>query len=166
MWEKMVFPTKKMTCGCYRELSPALDPFFTLKYQPYQLFQKGPRSINEEFIPSPKIPMRTTRPHLSIYRPSPTTVSFTVSTASPHRTLTSHLLHHLSLLLRTLLCLATLTILYLGLFTAPHPSLRPLSALVSQYPTSHILALSFIALFLVFRRFHTGTSPIAVLPSV
>ncbi|KAL6715311.1 hypothetical protein ACLMJK_007576 [Lecanora helva] len=102
--------------------------------------------------------MLATRPHLSILHPSPTTVRFTVSTASQRRTLTSQLTHALFLLLRILLGLFTTLILYLTIFTPPNKSLTPLATLITSYPTSHTLALSFINYFLVFRRFHTEES--------
>jgi len=100
--------------------------------------------------------MLTQRPHLTTLRPSPTTVSYKVSTASLRKTLSSQLIHALLFLLRILLGLTTFLTLLLSVFAAPFDVLNPLSDYVLQYPFSHIGALSFISLFLVFRRFHTG----------
>ena len=49
--------------------------------------------------------------HLTIHRPSPTTISFTVSTRSTKQCLASQALHYLSLLLRFLLCSSIITML-------------------------------------------------------
>jgi len=100
--------------------------------------------------------MLAPRPHLSIHRPSPTTVAFTVSTASLRKTLTSHLLHYTLLFLRLLLGLSTLLVLYISTIETPIQILKPLSDYIADVPFSHIAALSFVSLFIVFRRFYTG----------
>ena len=100
--------------------------------------------------------MLTTRPHLTTLRPSPTTVSFTVSTASRRQTLASQFVHHFLLGLRILFGLTTLAVLlaksfgnfqYLPLFLSHH---------IEKAPWSHIGPLSFASFYFVFRRFHTG----------
>jgi len=100
--------------------------------------------------------MLAARPHLSTHRPSPTTVAFTVSTASPRQTLTSQTLHYILLFLRVLLGLSTLLVLYISTFDVPIRVIKPLSDYISDVPFSHIAALSFVSLFVVFRRFYTG----------
>ncbi len=100
--------------------------------------------------------MLTARPHLSTHRPSPTTVAYTVSNASLRQTLTSQSLHYILLLLRVLLGLSTLLVLYMGIFDTPHQFLTPISDYFADVPFSHIAALSFVSLFVVFRRFYTG----------
>lgn len=100
--------------------------------------------------------MFAARPHLSIHRPSPTTVAFTVSTTSLRQTLTSQILHYILLFLRVLLGLSTLLVLYISTFEAPSKFATPLSDRIADVPFSHIAALSFVSLFAVFRRFYTG----------
>ncbi|MCJ1275432.1 hypothetical protein MMC21_003235, partial [Puttea exsequens] len=103
--------------------------------------------------------MLLTRPHLTTLRPSPTTVSYTISTASPRTTLPSHILHGILLLLRILLGLATSTVLLLKTFPESLVSIPPtITASIEQQPWSHVSALSFVVFFLVFRRFHTEES--------
>lgn len=101
--------------------------------------------------------MLAPRPHLSTNRPSPTTVSFTVSTASQRQTLTSQLAHYILLLLRTILGLSTLSVLYISTFEPPIEALKPVSDRIADVPFSHIAALSFVSFCVVFRRFYTGT---------
>lgn len=108
--------------------------------------------------------MLSTRPHLTTLRPSPSTTSYTVSTASPRHTLASHLLHQLLLLLRILLGLSTSLLLYTKLLPPSPPALlAPLSAYLSSYPWTRIAPLAFTILFLVFRRYHTGEQ---LIPSI
>lgn len=107
--------------------------------------------------------MLSTRPHLTTLRPSPSTVSYTVSSASPRQTLPSRLLHYLGLLFRMLLGFATLLALSAkGFDTSSAPSffrpLVPLSEYLAEYPWVQIAPLALTSLFLVFRRFHTGKS--------
>lgn len=105
--------------------------------------------------------MLAARPHLAIHRPSPTTVAFTVSTASPRQTLTSRTLHYILLFLRVLLGLSTLLVLHISTFDVPIRVIKPLSDYIADVPFSHIAALSFVSLFVVFRRFYTGRSSTA-----
>ena len=100
--------------------------------------------------------MLTTRPHLTTLCPSPTTISFTVSTASRRETLASQFLHHFLLGLRIVFGLTTLAVLlaksfenfqYLPYFLSHH---------IEKAPWSHIGPLSFASFYFVFRRFHTG----------
>ena len=100
--------------------------------------------------------MLTTRPHLTILCPSPTTVSFTVSTASRRETLASQCLHYFLLGLRIVFGLTTLAVLLAKSFE--HFKYLPdfLSNLIERVPWSHIGPLSFASFYFVFRRFHTG----------
>ena len=101
--------------------------------------------------------MLTTRPHLTTLRPSPSTVSYTVSTASPRQTIPAQCLHYFLLLCRILTGLATLLVLCTKATTAtPPPPLAPLSEHLARFPWVQVGPLAFTSLFLVFRRFHTG----------
>lgn len=105
--------------------------------------------------------MLTTPPHLTTLRPSPSTVSYTVSTASPRQTFPSQFLHYFLLLHRILLGLSTLLVLYaktttLDIDTSLIPLLVPLSDYLGGYPWVQVGPLAFTSLFVVFRRFHTG----------
>ncbi|KAK0514264.1 hypothetical protein JMJ35_002881 [Cladonia borealis] len=102
--------------------------------------------------------MLTMRPHLTTLRPSPTTVSFTVSTASRRETLASQFLHHFLLGLRIVFGLTTLAILLAKSFE--HFKYLPhfLSHEIEKAPWSHIGPLSFASFYFVFRRFHTEES--------
>ena len=102
--------------------------------------------------------MLTTRPHLTSLRPSPTTASFTVSTASRNKTLPSQVLRHLLFTLRILLGLATTIVLLAKSWGGFHYLPTFLSDYIETAPWSHIGPLSFASLFFVFRRFHTGIS--------
>ncbi|KAF6239258.1 hypothetical protein HO173_002519 [Letharia columbiana] len=99
--------------------------------------------------------MLTTPPHLTTLRPSPSTVSYTVSTASPRQTFPSQFLHYFLLLQRILLGLATLLVLYAKTSNPPSPPLAPLSEHLARFPWVQVGPLAFTSLFLVFRRFHT-----------
>ncbi|CAF9920893.1 hypothetical protein IMSHALPRED_005033 [Imshaugia aleurites] len=99
--------------------------------------------------------MLTARPHLTTLRPSPSTVSYTVSTASPRQTLPSQLLHYILLLQRILLGLITTLVLFSKTFSTPFP---PLSAYLARFPWIQVAPLALATLFLVFRRYHTEES--------
>ena len=100
--------------------------------------------------------MLTTRPHLTVLCPSPTTRSFTVSTASRRETLASQCLHHFLLGLRIVFGLTTLAVLLAK--SLEHFKHLPdiLSNHIEKAPWSHIGPLSFASFYFVFRRFHTG----------
>ena len=102
--------------------------------------------------------MLTTRPHLTTLRPSPTTVSFTVSTASRRETLASEFLHHFLLGLRIVFGLTTLAVLLAKCDENFKYLPQLLSHEIEKAPWSHIGPLSFASFYLVFRRFHTGTT--------
>ena len=102
--------------------------------------------------------MVTTRSHLSTLRPSPTTVSFTVSTASRRKTLASQLIHYFLLFLRIVLGFATLAILIARTFDDFDYLPVSWSKYIDKAPWSHVGPLAFASFFLVFRRFHTGSS--------
>lgn len=108
--------------------------------------------------PHPSTPMLTTRPHLTTLRPSPSTVSYTVSTASPRQTLLSQCLHYFLLLHRLLLGLITLLTLYARAYGANSrvPLLAHFSDRVGRYPWVQVGPLCCASLFLVLRRWHTG----------
>ena len=103
--------------------------------------------------------MLIARAHLTTLRPSPTTVSYTVSTASRRETLPSRAIHAFLLLLRILIGLATLAVLYSKLLKSFRYIPIVVSDAIDEWPWSHVGPLSFASFFLVFRRFHTGTSP-------
>ncbi|KAM0796698.1 GPI-GlcNAc transferase complex, PIG-H component-domain-containing protein [Usnea florida] len=113
--------------------------------------------------------MLTTRPHLTTFRPSPSTVSYTVSTASPRQTFPSHLLHHCILLLRILLGFATVTILGAKFFNnAPLPLLAPLSAYLETFSWLQTAPLAFTKSLLTLRTLGIQTSTLSssyLLPS-
>jgi len=111
--------------------------------------------------------------HLSIRRPSPTTVLFTVSNASPRQTITSQILFYLTCLLRVLIAASTALLLVvksqctaktndIDVYLAECPSWLPKYSpiLVRTATTSkwqHVAPISLVVLFLCFRRFYTGT---------
>lgn len=100
--------------------------------------------------------MLTTRPHLTAIRPSPTTVSYTVSTASPQDTLASAALHPALLVLRLVMGIATAFILFIKLFNVSFDGLETFATFIHDQPWSHVAGLGFASFFLVFRRYHTG----------
>ena len=100
--------------------------------------------------------MPSIRPHLTVLRPSQTTVSFTVSTFSPQQSFAAHLTQWLLLSLRALLALVFSLILATKYFHLHHHLLGPLSAKLDLVPWLYLSASAVLALFLVFRRFHTG----------
>ena len=100
--------------------------------------------------------MPSIHPHLTILRPSSTTVSFTVSTSSPPQTFASHVTTWLLLGFRVLLAALTLFVLaakYLHLHSTFFTCLSDGLDLVSWL---YVCTGAAVALFLVFRRFHTG----------
>ena len=109
--------------------------------------------------------MLGTRPYLTTLRPSPTTVSYTVSTASRCSSLASLMLYYIVLSIRMVLGVSILTMLFVKTYEESLPyflSQYPL-AQIHDYPWSHVLPLSFCALFLVSRRFHTGRCKIYIM---
>lgn len=100
--------------------------------------------------------MLTPRPHLTTRRPSPSTASYTVSTALPCRTLPSHCLHYILQLHRILLGLGALLALAAKAFAPTSPPLAPLSDALAPLPWAHVGPLGLACLFLVLRRFHAG----------
>ena len=102
-----------------------------------------------------------TRPHLTTHRPSPTTVLYTVSNASPRNTLPAKTLQYLLLLLRLAILFSTLLVLTLkSLPSGPisPPLLSTLHATLHNIPWLHVLAPSIVLLFLVLRRYHIEES--------
>ena len=102
--------------------------------------------------------MLTTRPRLTTHRPSPTTVLFNVSTASPQDTLTSVAIHHALLLFRVTFGLVTCLVLLLIVFYVDGDNIGGIAGYVRSKPWSQVGPLAFASLFLVFRRFHTGAA--------
>ena len=165
----LAFEGSKVTQNYRRMSTPALVLFLisalsngrsrflpaTLKFlEPPQGQTVSYSSITINNVTSPML----TRPHLTTFRPSPSTVSYTVSTASPRQTFPSQFLHHCLLLLRILLGFATLTTLGAKFFNNPSfPLLASLSAYLAAFSWLQIAPLAFTSLFLVFRRFHTGS---------
>ena len=98
------------------------------------------------------------RPRLTTYRPSPTTVSYTVSTASALSTPSSRALHHALFALRIVLGLFTLGCLFLRIFPTNIDYLNPLTDYMRAQPWSHCTAFALVGGFLVFRRYHTEES--------
>lgn len=103
-------------------------------------------------------------PHLTTFRPSPNTISFTVSTASP-----SPLHHHFALVLRVLVGLLTVLVLLARYFLSPSSSssttttttprfLVPLANRVGTVDWTILAPVALGTLFLVFRRFYTEES--------
>lgn len=102
----------------------------------------------------PANPMLSPKPYFTTYSPSPTTVSFTVSSHPPPSSYRAIFLHHLSRLLRLLLFLSTLSILILKYRSPstgkshnepPIPVLSPILETQYRYllpPTLIFLALS------------------------
>ena len=99
--------------------------------------------------------MPSIRPHLTVLRPSSTTVSFTVSTSSP-QSFASHVTIWLVSGLRVLLAALTLLVLA-AKYLHPHSSsLASILNGLDLLPWPYVCTGAAVALFLVFRRFHTG----------
>ena len=101
--------------------------------------------------------MLTRLPHLTIFRPSPTTTAFTVSTSIPPRSLSSHLLHHLLLLSRVLLGLVVIITLHAkSSYTSAQVVSSSISNRIALIPWTTLAPATLVSLLLVFRRFHSG----------
>ena len=114
------------------------------------------------------------RTHLTVCRPSPTTVLYNVSNVLPRKTFTANLFLYLTIVARSTLALSTLILLiirYQQERTGAAPetglaslgvwlcSIAPILERVATGTTWPILApTSLLVLFLCFRRFHTGTT--------
>ena len=103
--------------------------------------------------------------HLSILRPSPTTISFTVSTRSPHQCLAFQTLDYLLLLLRLILFVSTITVLAAKYADSAPSYIEALSVRVAPISWSYIVPAAIAILFLTFHRFHTGISLSFLIPS-
>lgn len=102
--------------------------------------------------------MPSTRPHLTTLRPSPTTVSFTVSTSLAPQSFASSVSHWLLLGLRILIGILVVLI-HLAKYLEPAPTILAfLSDRLDATPWLHIGIASSITIYLVFLRFHTGMS--------
>lgn len=102
--------------------------------------------------------MLNTRPHLTTLRPSPTTVSFTVSTSLPPQSFASSITHWFLLALRILIGIMVVLV-HLAKYLDPAPPILAfLSDRLDTTPWLQIGLASSITLYLVFHRFHTGMS--------
>lgn len=109
--------------------------------------------------------MLSTRPHLTTLRPSPTTVSFTVSTSLAPQSLASSISHWLLLGLRIFIGILV-TLVHLAKYLDPAPTILAfLSDRLDRIPWLHIGIASSITIYLVFLRFHTGMSSRSSYPS-
>jgi phosphatidylinositol glycan class H protein len=105
--------------------------------------------------------------HLTVRRPSPTTISFTVSNATRRSSLGAKMVFYLAVALRIITCSSVL--LALGAKAYSNYLYPPSSWLVSSVPAGLLVIASraqwelllpttVILLFFSLRRFHTGTS--------
>ena len=110
---------------------------------------------------------------LSIRRPSPTTILFTVSNASPRTTFAAQVPIYITWLLRVLIVLSTALLLVtksqctaqehgvnISILECPSwfPDIIPIQiATATRISWQTLAPASFVVLFLCFRRFHTGT---------
>ena len=100
--------------------------------------------------------MLSTRPYLSTLRPSSTTVSYTVSTSLPPRSLASHATQWLFIALRLIIgfiCVFALAVKYLEPISHPFQFVTPI---LIDVPWTYIAPAVSGVLILVFRRFYTG----------
>ena len=116
---------------------------------------------------------------LSIRRPSPTTVLFTVSNASPRTTVAAQAFFYITWLFRvlTILCIGLLLLTKSQCITQKHgvnidtlecpswlPNIIPTQpATATRISWQNLAPASFVVLFLCFRRFHTGMIQISYL---
>lgn len=99
--------------------------------------------------------MLTTRPHLTTLRPSPTTVSYTVSTSLSSESFTNHATHWLIIALRMFIGMLAIFLL-LARYEFTQLLSSSLSEKIIAVPWTYIAPSSLVALYLVFRRFYTG----------
>ena len=142
--------------------------------QPYVDFPKV--GCNGQTSPNGKAVMFTGTTHLTISRPSHTTVSYTVSNARQYRTYASRLFLYCSVILRIFIGLAVACVLLTKYFCvafaqAQWQSLRAycprwpsiiqpgLVMMAAQTQWRILLPISAILLILCFWRFHTGMPP-------
>ena len=100
--------------------------------------------------------MLTTRPYFTTFRPSSTTVSFTVSTNLRPQTWASHFNHWLLLALRIVLGLLSLSVLTAKYLQSSPTFSFTLFPSVATLPWMYIAPISFGTLVLAFRKFQTG----------
>lgn len=100
--------------------------------------------------------MPSIHPHLTILRPSPTTVSFTVSTSSPPQSLASHLTHWLLFGTRILIASLIFVVLLSRYSESDILVSIYISHKINSLPWSYVLSSAAVGLFLVLRRFETG----------
>ena len=101
--------------------------------------------------------MLTTRPHLTVLRPSSTTISYTVSTSLPLQSIPSYVIHWLVLAIRLIIGSFTFSALFVKYFNVTPSFLDRFWKSIVNVPWIYAVPILFGALFLVLRRFHTGT---------
>jgi len=97
-------------------------------------------------------------PHLTILSPSPTTVSFTVSTCPPRQSFAAHCTHWFLLGTRALIALVTLLFLASKYFQFESLLSVYISEKIEILPWSYVGTSSAVILFFTSRRFHFGRS--------
>ena len=149
------------------ELNEALIPiqsrlFTDLEHLGETFLTLNPRNLADMFIKST---------YLTLRRPSPATMLFTVSSAPPRKTVTAHFLFYLTILLRIFIGLGNFVVLATKTqcwfvdhgrttYTCRNgwPSLpRYVEVFVVQSSWQVLLLVSVMVLFLCFHRFHKGT---------
>ena len=96
------------------------------------------------------------RQRLSIFSPSPTTVSYTVSTASGQESYLSLALHLALYALRIIIGLIVFLCLGVKLTTCNVLGLEILNIYLRALPWSQAWLFTVISFYFVFRRYHTG----------
>lgn len=102
--------------------------------------------------------MPSIHPHLTILSPSPTTVSFTVTTSPPRQSFAAHCTHWFLLVVRALIALVTLLFLTSKYFQSEILLSSHLLQKLDLVPWLYIGTSSAVILFLTLRRFHIGGS--------
>lgn len=102
--------------------------------------------------------MPSIHPHLTILSPSPTTVSFTVTTSPPRQSFAAHCTHWFLLGVRALIALVTLVVLASRYIESETLLSVYVSEKLDLVPWLYVGAISAVILFLTLRRFHIGGS--------
>lgn len=119
--------------------------------------------------------------NLTTHRPTPTTVSYTVSTRAPLRTFSARALHAVSVLVRILIASLILLVLW-AKWRATFPNqwrglLRvedilldssigsSLVEVANGWKAIYLVPLSLLGLYICSRRGYTGSLPLLVIPS-
>jgi len=102
--------------------------------------------------------MPSIHPHLKILSPSPTTISFTVTTSPPRQSFAAHCIHWFLLGIRALIALVTLLFLASRYLQSEILLSVYISEKLDLIPWSYLGTSSAAILFLTLRRFHIGRS--------